>query len=163
MAAVSSQTGSRVALILERFDYQASRLIQILQAIQDDYGYLPEEELYHVTDALGLPAARVFGVASFYSKLSMEPRGKYIIRLCDGTACHVKRSTPILEALREKLGLSAGKITSDDMLFTIETVACIGACNLAPVMLINDEAHGQLTPAGAVALIDAIIAREVTP
>lgn len=158
-----SATRARVDLILERHGHQASRLVQILQAIQDEYRYLPEEALYHLVDTLDIPAARVFGVASFYAKLSMEPRGKYLIRLCDGTACHVKRSNPILEALCARLGLGAGNVTSDDLLFTIETVACLGACALAPVMLINDEVHGQMTPARATRLIDAIIARESAP
>lgn len=157
---LSAEAYATVDLILDRHDRHPSRLIQILQAIQDEYHYLPEEALYQVIDALDVPAANVFGVASFYSRLSMEPRGKYIIRLCDGTACHIKRSLPILEALHARLGLKAGKVTSDDMLFTVETVACLGACVLAPVMLINDEVHGQVTPAGAVALIDAIMARE---
>jgi NADH-quinone oxidoreductase subunit E len=90
----------------------------------------------------------------------MEPRGKHIIRLCDGTACHVKQSIPILEALYARLGLSQKKKTSDDMQFTIETVACLGACGLAPVMIINEEVHGQVTPKSAVALIDELIAKE---
>lgn len=156
----SIQNHAKIDLILEKYQYQAARLIQILQAVQDEYRYLPHEALTHITGALDLPAARVFGVASFYAHFSMEPCGKYIIRLCDGTACHVKRSLPILEALYAKLGLSDRKVTSDDMLFTIETVNCLGACSLAPVMLINEEVHGQITPAAAIALIDEIIARE---
>lgn len=156
----SSRSWSPVDLILEKHDYRPERLIQILQALQDEYRYLPQEALDHVVEALGIPATRVFGVATFYSKLSMEPRGKYIIQLCDGTACHVKRSIPVLEALRSRLGLDNGRVTSDDMLFTIETVACLGACSLSPVMLINEEVHGQVTPARAVALVDAIMAQE---
>lgn len=157
---LSATSCSPVDLILKKHDYQPERLIQILQAIQDQYRYLPQEALIHVVEALDIPATRVFGVATFYSKLSMEQRGKYIIQLCDGTACHVKRSIPILEALRSRLGLNNGRVTSDDMLFTIETVACLGACNISPVMLINEEVHGQVTPASAVALVDAIIAQE---
>lgn len=150
----------KVDPILDRHERQASRLTQILQAIQDEYQYLPQEALYRVIDVLGIPAARVFGVASFYPRLSMEPRGRHLIRLCDGTACHVKRSIPILEAIRARLGLDAAKVTSDDMLFTVETVACLGACVLAPAMLIDDEVHAQVTPDRAVQLIDTIIQRE---
>lgn len=146
--------------ILGENNYQAARLIQILQAIQEEYRYLPKEALSYLIDILDIPAARVFGVVSFYSHFSLKPRGKYIVRLCDGTACHIKRSNPILEILYEKLGLHDEKTTSDDMLFTVETVNCLGACSLAPVMLINDEVHGLLTPGSAVALIDEILAKE---
>jgi len=155
-----AQTFSKVDLILEKYDHQAARLIQILQELQDEYRYLPMEELSHVIDTLGIPAAKVYGVVSFYSHFSLEPRGKNIVRLCDGTACHVKQSIPILEALHEKLGLGNGKVTTDDMLFTVETVTCLGACGLAPVMLVNEDVYAQVTPDRAVALIDAIIAKE---
>ena len=155
-----AQTFSKVDLILEKYDYQSARLIQILQELQDEYRYLPMEVLTHVIDTLGIPAARVYGVVSFYSHFSLEPRGKNIVQLCDGTACHVKRSIPILEALHKKLGLSPGKVTTDDMLFTVETVSCLGACGLAPVMLVNEDVYAQVTPDRAVALIDAIIAKE---
>lgn len=149
-----------VDLILESNQYQATRLIPILQAVQEEYRYLPEDVLYYVAEELKMPAAKLFGVATFYSHFAMEPRGKHIIRLCDGTACHVKQSIPILEALYARLGLSEKKKTSEDMQFTIETVACLGACGLAPVMIINEEVHGQVTPKSAVALIEELIAQE---
>jgi len=155
-----ARTFSKVDLILEKYDYQSARLIQILQELQDEYRYLPMEVLSHVIDTLGIPPAKVYGVVSFYSHFSLKPRGKNIVRLCDGTACHVKQSIPILEALHEKLGLSPGKVTTDDMLFTVETVTCLGACGLAPVMLVNEDVYAQVTPDRAVALIDAIIAKE---
>lgn len=151
-----------VDLILSSNQYQATRLIPILQAVQEEYRYLPEDVLYYVAEALQMPAAKLFGVATFYSHFAMEPRGKHIIRLCDGTACHVKQSIPILEALYARLGLSEKKKTSDDMQFTIETVACLGACGLAPVMIVNEEVHGQVTPKSAVALIEELIAKEAT-
>jgi len=157
---VAANSFSKVDLILEKYDYQSTRLIQILQELQDEYRYLPMEILSHVIDTLGIPAARVYGVVSFYSHFSLEPRGKNIIRLCDGTACHVKQSIPILEALHEKLELSGGKVTTDDMLFTVETVSCLGACGLAPVMLVNEDVYAQVTPDRAVALVDEIIAKE---
>lgn len=149
-----------VCEILDRFDRDPGKLIPILQAVQEEYRYLPQPVLAFVATSLGLPAARVYGVATFYAHFTLNPMGKYVIRLCDGTACHVRRSTDILDALRERLGLSEEKLTTDDMLFSVETVSCLGACGLAPVMLINDDVHGQVTPAHAVELVDAIIEKE---
>ncbi|NLX13888.1 MAG: NAD(P)H-dependent oxidoreductase subunit E [Phycisphaerales bacterium] len=146
--------------ILERFRHDSSKLIPILQAIQEEYRYLPAEVLTYVATSLGLPPAQVFGVASFYAHFALEPKGKYVIRLCDGTACHVKNSIPILEAIRERLGLNEEKKTTPDMLFTVETVSCLGACGLAPVMLINETVHGQVTPQQAVQMIEDILAKE---
>jgi NADH-quinone oxidoreductase subunit E len=154
------QSYESVDLILEKNGYQPNRLITILQAVQEEYRYLPEDVLYYVAQELKMPAAKLFGVATFYSHFALEPRGKNIIRLCDGTACHVKQSIPILEALYARLGLSEKKKTSEDMMFTIETVACLGACGLAPVMIINEEVHGQVTPKSAVALVEELIAKE---
>lgn len=124
--------------------------------------YLPEEVLIYVATSLGLPPARVYGVATFYAHFALEPKGKFVVRLCDGTACHVKKSIPILEALRKRLSLTDKKTTTPDMLFTVETVSCLGACGLAPVMVINDDVHGQVTPEKAVALIEEIMANEET-
>ena len=150
----------KICEIIDRFDRDPQKLIPILQAVQDEYRYLPEEVLTYVATSLGLPPARVYGVATFYAHFSLEPKGKYVVRMCDGTACHVKRSMPILDAVRARLGLTGDQHTTRDMLFTVETVACLGACGLAPVMVINDEVHGLMTPDSAVALIEAIIARE---
>lgn len=150
----------KVCEILDRHQHDPMKLIPILQAVQEEYRYLPEEVLIYIATSLSLPPARVYGVATFYAHFALEPKGKYIIRLCDGTACHVKKSIPVLEALREKLGLSEEKPTTPDMLFTVETVSCLGACGLAPVMVINDEVHGQMTPEKAAAFVDEIIARE---
>ncbi|MFA7185509.1 MAG: NAD(P)H-dependent oxidoreductase subunit E, partial [Victivallales bacterium] len=98
----------------------------------------------------------VYGVATFYAHFSLNPKGKHIFKLCDGTACHVKKSHGILEALYEKLGLSKEKNTTDDMLFTVETVSCLGACGLAPVMLVNDQVYGQVTPEQAEKIVDEL-------
>lgn len=146
--------------IVERNGRNPSRLIPILQAVQEQYRYLPEEILTLVATALGLSPAKVFGVATFYSHFTLAPRGKYCIRICDGTACHVKRSDGLLDALREKLRLREGASTTADLLFTLETVSCLGACGLAPVIVINDEVYGQMTPAKAVALVDDILQKE---
>ena len=95
-------------------------------------------------------------MATFYENFSLEPKGKYIIKICDGTACHVRKSIPILDAMRKELGLSDKKHTTDDMLFTIETVSCLGACGLAPVLMINEKVHGSMTPEKAIALLNEI-------
>jgi len=146
--------------ILERYGYRPAGLIPILHAIQLEYQYLPEEVLTFVATSLDLPRARVFGVATFYADFALAPKGKHVIRVCDGTACHVKQSLPILSAVREKLGTSEKQKTSADALFTVETVACLGACGLAPAMVIDGQVYGGMTPERAVALIDEIKMRE---
>lgn len=151
----------KVCEILDRYQRNPSKLIPILQAVQEEYRYLPEEILTYVATSLGLPPARVYGVATFYAHFTLEPRGKHVVRLCDGTACHVKRSIPILEAIRKKLGLTEGKKTTADMLFTVETVSCLGACGLAPVVVIDDEVHGQMTPESATKIIETLLKNEV--
>ncbi|WP_319587406.1 NAD(P)H-dependent oxidoreductase subunit E [uncultured Desulfobulbus sp.] len=164
METILQQTPARrfekVCAILDQNDNQPQRLIPILQAVQEEYRYLPEDVLTFVATGLDVPPARVFGVATFYSHFALKPKGKYCIRLCDGTACHVKRSIPILEAIYKRLGLSSKCNTTEDMLFTVETVACLGACGLAPVVVINEEIHGQVTPEAAVKMIDEIEERE---
>jgi NADH-quinone oxidoreductase subunit E len=151
---------ARVTEIIDRYGRDPAHLIPILQAIQEDYRYLPEQIMNFVASALGISPARVFGVATFYSHFALEPKGKHVIRVCDGTACHVKGSMRLVDQLRALLGLTEKKTTTDDMLFTIETVSCLGACGLAPVMIINEQVYGQVTPEKAVAEIDALIARE---
>jgi NADH-quinone oxidoreductase subunit E len=121
-----------------------SNLIALLQDVQDIYGYLPEDALLDVAAFVGLPLASVYGVATFYNQFRLTPLGKYVIRICRGTACHVKNSNNILFALETELGINAGE-TTRDKLFTIETVACIGACSIAPVISINEEYFGRLT------------------
>jgi NADH-quinone oxidoreductase subunit E len=153
----------KVCAILDEHGRRPERLIPILQAVQGEYRYLPDEVLTYVATALGVPPARVFGVATFYAHFTLVPKGKYVVRLCDGTACHVKRSIPILEALRARLGLSGDRTTTPDMLFTVETVACLGACGLAPVVVINDTVYGQVTPESAVRLVDDLLAGEEQP
>ena len=150
----------KVCSILERHDYRPSGLIPILQAVQQEYQYLPEEVLTFVATSLDLPPARVFGVATFYAHFALAPKGKHVIRICDGTACHVKQSLPILSAIHEKLGTSEKQKTSVDLLFTVETVACLGACGLAPVVVIDEQVYGGMTPARAVALVDEIKTQE---
>lgn len=150
----------KVGEILESYHFEAANLIAILQKVQEEYRYLPEEVLLYIAEMIGIPPARIYGVATFYSHFTLHPKGKYLIRLCDGTACHVKRSTGILDKLREKLGLSETKITTDDMLFTVETVSCLGACGLAPVLVVNSDIYGQMTPEKAAELVDKLVAEE---
>ena len=150
----------KVCQILEQNQRDPGRLIPVLQLVQEEYRYLPEEILTFIATSLNLTPARVYGVATFYSHFTLQPKGKYIIRICDGTACHVKKSTDLLDAMREKLQLANGSTTTPDMLFTIETVSCLGACGLAPVIVVNDEVYGQMTPDKAVALIEEIMQKE---
>lgn len=150
----------RVCQILDEFGRDPAKLIPILQRVQEEYRYLPQEVLIYVATSLRLSPARVYGVATFYSHFTLEPKGKYIIRMCDGTACHVKKSIPILKALQERLGLNDRLRTTPDLRFTLETVSCLGACGLAPVLVINDDVHGQVTPRSALALIEELFAEE---
>lgn len=150
----------KVCRILEQNRRDPGRLIAILQAVQDEYRYLPEEILTFVATSLNLTAAHVYGVATFYSHFTLKPKGKYVVRICDGTACHVKKSTDLLDALRARLKLKEGVLTTPDMMFTVETVSCLGACGLAPVLMVNDDVYGQMTPEKAVKLIDVIIKKE---
>jgi NADH-quinone oxidoreductase subunit E len=150
----------RVCEILDRHDRNPTKLIPILQEIQKEYRYLPKRVLSFVAISLDMPPARVYGVATFYSHFSLEPKGKYQIRLCDGTACHVRGSMRIYDALVKRLGLEPDQKTTKDMLFTVELVSCPGACGLAPVMTINDDVHGQVTPKSATALLEQIMEKE---
>ncbi len=142
--------------IIEARGNNQSSIISILQDIQEKYRYLPVDILEYVSEKMDISPAKIFGIATFYENFSLDPKGKYIIKICDGTACHVKKSIPVLEALRKELNLSEKKQTTDDLLFTIETVSCLGACGLAPVITINDEVHGKVTPEKAVEIIKGL-------
>lgn len=150
----------KINFIIEKNGKSQSSLIPILQAIQAEYRYLPEEILTYVSTALGLPTATVFGVATFYAQFSLEPKGKYVVRCCDGTACHVRGSMPVYNAMRKRVDLKDGKFTTPDLRFTVETVACLGACGLAPVLMVNDKVYGQMTEEAATAIIDVLLKEE---
>ncbi len=167
MSAVSGTTGlessrkfNKVCDILQENHYDGARLIPILQQVQEFYRYLPEDILNFIATSLDLPAAHVYGVATFYAHFTLVPKGKNMVRLCDGTACHVRGSEHILRALQKRLKLTDEKQTTDDMLFTVETVSCLGACGLAPVLVLNEKVHSKVTPEGAVELIEKILAEE---
>lgn len=151
---------SRVYEIIEEIGYDESKLIPILQAVQDEYRYLPEEVMTCVASTLGISPAKVFGVASFYSHFTLVPKGKYVIKLCDGTACHVKKSTDIYDAIREHLKLADGQNTTSDMMFTVEKVSCLGTCGLAPAVMINEDVHGLLNKEKIVKILTEIQAKE---
>ena len=142
--------------VIEQYGAKPSSTIAILQGIQEEYRYLPKEIFPYVAKKLGLSAANIYSVATFYENFSLEPKGKYVIKCCDGTACHVRKSTPILAKIREMLGLSETKHTTDDLLFTVETVSCLGACGLAPVLTVNDVVHPTMTPEKAEALVNEL-------
>ena len=139
--------------IIAQYSCEEKSLIPIIQGIQEEYRYLPPELLTYVAGKLGISEAKAYSVASFYENFSFEAKGKYVIKVCDGTACHVRKSIPILERLYSELGLSEEKATTDDMLFTLETVSCLGACGLAPVLTVNDKVYPAMTPDAAAELI----------
>lgn len=136
----------KVDSIIEIYGAKQSSLIPIIQDIQSEYRYLPPELLSYVAKKIGITEAKAFSVATFYENFSFEPKGKYVIKVCDGTACHVRKSLTILDRLYKELGLSKDKMTTDDMLFTIETVSCLGACGLAPVLMVNETVYPSMTP-----------------
>ena len=146
----------KVCTILDKYERDPHKLIPILQEIQEEYQYLPEDIMTFVSTALGISTSSIYGVATFYSHFTLAPKGKYVIKVCDGTACHVKKSEEILDTLRKELGVSPKNKTTEDLLFTLETVACLGACGLAPVVVINDKVHGLMTPEKTIELIDEI-------
>lgn len=148
--------------IVEQHGKDQSSLIPILQDIQKAFNYLPEELLTYVATAMDLSPATVFGVATFYAQFSLEPKGKYIIKVCDGTACHVRGSMPVYEAIRKKVKLTDGKITTDNKLYTVETVSCLGACGLAPVITINDKVYGQVTTDAIKIILETLESEEAS-
>jgi len=142
--------------ILDRYERSPEHLIAILQQIQEAYSYLPEDIMTYVATALEISPGTVFGVATFYAHFTLEPKGKYVIKVCDGTACHVKKSGDIIKMFQDELGLSDSKITTEDLMFTLEVVACIGACGLAPVIMVNEDVYGAMTTEKTKELIDKI-------
>lgn len=132
--------------IIAFYGAKPEALIPIIQDIQTEYRYLPPELLCYVAEKIGITEAKAYSVATFYENFSFEPKGKYVIKICDGTACHVRKSLAVLDRLYKELGLSKEKSTTDDMLFTVETVSCLGACGLAPVLMVNETVYPSMTP-----------------
>ncbi len=135
---------SRIDSIVEPYLGRKEMVIPVLQKVQNHFGYLPRSAMEHVSKRMRIPLSRLYGVSTFYAQFKMKPRGRYIIRVCKGTACHIQGSPKIAGRIEEILGIESGE-TTDDLRYTLEEVACIGACALAPVIMINDNPHGRLT------------------
>lgn len=151
---------ARVERIVDGYGCKRESLIAMMQDIQHEFNYLSTGALELIAEKLGIGIAKVYSVATFYENFSLEAKGKYIVKVCCGTACHVRKSQPIYDALHEYLGPTGKQKTSADQLFTLETVACLGACSLAPAMTVNDEVHAKMTPESAVALLEEIRRKE---
>lgn len=128
-------------------------LIPLLQGAQEIYGYLPKEVMQKISAELKIPFSKTFGVATFYAQFHLKPRGRNIIRVCQGTACHVRGAARIFDSVSGRLGVGRNE-TTPDLRYTLETVACLGACGLAPVMMVNDDTHGRLTPERAAGILE---------
>ena len=131
--------------ILQEYEGVKGALIPVLQATQNAYGYLSKEVIHYIGEKMNIPVSQIYGVVTFYAQFHLNPRGRNIIRVCQGTACHVRGGKAILKAVEDELNITPGE-TTKDLRYTLEIVACIGACGLAPVMMVNDDTHGRLTP-----------------
>lgn len=152
---------SKLDEIIQSYGCKKSNLIAILQKVQEVYRYLPEEAMIYIgTKIEGLSPATVFGVATFYAQFSLEPKGKYEIRVCDGTACHVRGSMPVLNAIKNKLKLKEGQKTCDNGLFSLDIVSCLGACGLAPVCMIDEKVYPQMTSDAISVILDTLMKEE---
>ena len=138
----------------------ASQIIAIMQDVQAKYRYLPKDALRYIADKVGISESKIYGVATSYENFSLDVKGKYVLKVCRGTACHVRKSGNVLQALYDATGLSESKPTTDDGLFTIEIVSCLGACGLSPVVMVNDTVHPSMTPEKAADLIEELRAKE---
>lgn len=149
---------SRLDEIINSYGGKKSNLIAVLQKVQEVYRYLPEEAMIYIgTKMEGLSPATVYGVATFYAQFSLEPKGKYEVKVCDGTACHVRGSMPVLNAIKARLDLKDGQMTTNDGLFSLETVSCLGACGLAPVVVINGKVYPQMTSDAIKIVLDTLL------
>ena len=151
--------GVRLASVVEKYRGKEGIAIPLLADVQREIGYVAEEAVEYVSGELGIPAAELFGVATFYAMFRFQPEGKHVVRLCRGTACHVQGSGLIADQLERHLGIKDGE-TTPDLMFTLQCVACLGCCSLAPVMMVGDDVHGRLTPEKAVNVLEKL--REVS-
>jgi len=145
--------------LIEKYKSKKGNLIPILQGTQAMYGYLPAESFVKISEMTGLKLSEMYGVATFYTQFRLNPVGKHIVKICHGTACHVQNATAISEAVEDALGIKDGE-TTEDRLFTLESVACLGCCSLAPVMMIGDETYAKLTGSQAVRIIKELKIKE---
>lgn len=149
----TEQQRKELAAVIEESGAIPGCLVHVLQRAQSIYGYLPIEVQTYIAEGLGVSLSEVYGVATFYSQFSLTPKGKHRISVCLGTACYVKGSDKILEAVEKELGIKCGECTEDG-LFSIDSCRCVGACGLAPVMMIGEEVYGKLTPEMVKGIID---------
>ena len=150
---VNNETASRVDAIIERIGRRPDMLVPVLQAAQEEFKYLPQDVMMCIAQGLNIPPAKVYGVATFYAHFTLEPKGRHIIRCCDGTACHVKGSMAMMDAIRSHLNRKEGQKTTADGNFSLEIVSCLGACGLAPVMVLDEKVHGQSNSKDALEII----------
>ena len=150
----SEKAWEQLAVLLDKYRGTKGSVIPVLQQAQDIFGYLPKDVLVHISKEIDVPISQIYGVVTFYAQFHLAPRGENIIRSCQGTACHVRGAKAVLVSIKEKLGLKDGQVTTPDLKFTLETVACIGACGLAPVFMVNDDTHGRLTPESVGPILD---------
>jgi NADH:ubiquinone oxidoreductase subunit E len=149
---ISREEWERIDLVINKYKSRQGALIPVLKEVQDICGYLPKKVQHRIADGLHLPSSQIFGVVSFYAFFTTVPRGKYIIRVCMGTACYVRGSKEILDTLQRELGVEVGGITGDRK-FTLEAVRCVGACGLAPVVVVGQDTFGMVTPGRAVQIL----------
>jgi NADH-quinone oxidoreductase subunit E len=144
---------------LWRYDGAPGELIPLLQSAQDHFGYIPRKAIKYISSVTGSPESSIYGVITFYSQFRLQPMGKYVVRACAGTACHVSQAKMIIDTIQDEISVEVGD-TSEDGLFTFLTVACIGCCSLAPVIMIDEDTHGGLTPSSTRKLIRRIVRKE---
>jgi NADH-quinone oxidoreductase subunit E len=150
----------RVQEIIEKHGANEAALIPILQHVQEEYRYLPEEILAYIATAINVSPATVCGVATFYAQFSLEPKGKHVVRVCDGTACHVRDNRALVQAIQKRLKLEGKTKTTPDAMYTLEIVNCIGACALAPAVVVDEQVYGQMTGEKMIRLFNQIDARD---
>jgi NADH-quinone oxidoreductase subunit E len=148
-----SEVPQKTLEILEPWRGRKGFLIPVLQAVQHEFGYVPKEAIEVVSREMKMPTAEIYGVVTFYAQFHLKPRGRHIIRVCRGTACHVRGSLKLLQTVKEMLKVEENG-TTEDLRFTLEPVACLGACGLAPVMMVDDETHGRLVPENLKGILD---------
>ena len=151
--ALEKEKFEALQLVIDELRNEQGALMPIMQRAQDIFGYLPEEVQNYIAKELDIPVSDIYGVATFYAQFNLEPKGKYIISVCMGTACYVKGSQAVLDKLEEVLGVPAGRTTPDG-LFTLNATRCLGACGLAPVIMVNDDVYGRLTPDQVAGIIE---------
>ena len=153
MVTAMGEVAEKTLEILEPWRGRKGFLIPVLQSVQHVFGYVPKEAIEAISREMKMPTAEIYGVVTFYAQFHLKPRGRHIIRVCRGTACHVRGSLKLLDKVKEMLKVEENG-TTEDLRFTLEPVACLGACGLAPVMMVDDETHGRLVPEKLQGILD---------